>query len=119
MFKRLDYRHVSIGRLDVLAYQGNVDRRLLLLRDDVLPVLPKDGALDHVRMRYGHGTEVEADAQEREKLLLFEEDRDLVDGWHIADDENLFDLHGAVQSELGDGGICKRGLASTGDLDSD
>lgn len=116
MLQRLDHRHVGIRRLHVLANQGDVDRRLLPLGDNVLPVLPEHSALDHVRMRYGHIAEIEADAQKRKKLLLLEEDRDLIDGGHIADDENLIDLHGAVQRELGDGCICKRSLASTGNL---
>jgi hypothetical protein len=116
VLKRLDHRHVSIRRLHVLANQGDLDRGLLLLGDDVLPVLPEDGALDHVRMRYRHVAEIEADAQKREELLLLEENRDLVHGGHVADNENLIDLHGAVQRELGDGGICERSLASTGNL---
>lgn len=116
VLERLDYRQVGIMRLHVLANQSDADRGLLLLSDHMLPVLPELSALGHSGRQDGQNTEVQSDTQQRDELLLLQEDRDLVDGWHVADDENLVDLHGAVERELGDGGICKRCLAPTGDL---
>lgn len=82
--------------LDVLANQSDVDRRLLLLGYHNLPVLPKLSALDHVCVRNGHESEIEPASQERKELLLFQENRNLINGGHIADDEDLINFHGAV-----------------------
>lgn len=82
-------------------------------------MLPELSAFGHFRGRNGHNTEVESDPQQRDEFLLLQQDGDLVDGRHIADDEDLVDFYGAVQGELGNSGICKRRLATTGDLEFD
>lgn len=79
-------------------------------------MLPKLSALHHIGVGNGHQAQVEPSSQESKELLLFQENRNLIDGGHIADDEDLVNLYGAVQSELGDSSVCKRGLAAAGDL---
>lgn len=60
MLKRLDNRQVGVVRLHVLAYQRNVDARLMLSCNDRLPVVPKLSALGHASGVYRNGSKVES-----------------------------------------------------------
>lgn len=116
VLQRLDHREVSVVSLDIFANQGNFDRSLVVLRNDGLPRLPELSALGHTGEGDRDDAEVQSRAQQRDELLLFQEKRDLVDGGHVSNHENLVDLDRTVQSQLRDRALCEGLLAPTSDL---
>lgn len=117
VLERLDDRRIGIMRLHVLANQCNIDRSLVLLRDDSLPCFPQRSTSGDIGGSNRLRNEVESGTEQSQESLLLQEEWNLVDGWHISNDEDLVQLDLAMQGELRNSALCKRLFTSTGNLE--
>jgi hypothetical protein len=118
VLKCLVNTEIRVVKADVLANQDDVDGfEVSIGNNGLLPEVPKCLAL------LGHGRsnlellKGETLAQKLKKTLLLEKERDLVDGVHVADANDLLIFDLAASGDLCDGGNVKLSFATASNLD--
>lgn len=110
---------IRVVKADVLANQDNVDGfEVSIGYNGLLPEVPKSLAL----LSHGRSNlkllEGEALAKKLKKTLLLEEERDLVDGVHVADANDLLVFDLAASGDLCDGSNIEFPFAAAGNLET-
>ena len=116
VLESLDDGKVGIVQLNVLANQDDIDGLGEAVGNNLLPPGPDLLALSDTGGGELDVVELQGLLEFPEQALLLEEERNLVDGGHIADGENLVDLDLAAGSNLIDSALLKGLLATARNL---
>lgn len=118
MLKGLGKTRISVVKRCVLANKSNRHRvvQVILAASQVNPGFPHLGAPANYFGRFVHSPKIEELDESVHKLLLLEEQRDVVCCRYVVHSNDLLSLHLAHVGDLLDGGLGKRLLAATGNL---